>query len=97
MALRKTVAAKTLDLFETVSGKIRRITACDHVADHLVFELADGADIAERCHRTAQAVGLLGRELRGIDSDPHCLLPKKGHPEGLVTHTEKLVLVAMPG
>jgi hypothetical protein len=73
VAFRKTVGAKTLDLVKTAFGEFRRVAARDHVADHLVLELADGADIAESRHRAAQAVGFLGRELCCLDRNPHRL------------------------
>ena len=91
MAFRKTVTAKSLDLLKTVFGEFRRVAARDHVADHLVFELADGADIAKRRHRAAQAVGFLGRELCGLDRDPHRLLLEQRHAERLVQHLVQFI------
>src|SRR6516164_2255441 len=59
MAFRETIGAETLDLVKAALGEFRRIAARDHVADQLGFVFADGAEIAERRHRAAQAVGLL--------------------------------------
>ena len=73
----------------------RIVAARDHVADHLVFEFADGADIAERRHGAAQAVGFFGGEFRGLDGDPHRLLLEQRHAERLVQHLAQFVLVAV--
>ena len=53
MALGKTVAAEPLDLLEAISGKFGIVAASRHVADQLIFEFSDGADIAERRHGPA--------------------------------------------
>ena len=95
MAFRETIAAESLDLIEAAFREHRIVTARDHVVDHLGFELADGADIAERRHRAAQPVGLLGGKLRGLDGDPHRLFLEQRHAEGLVQHPAQFILVAM--
>jgi hypothetical protein len=53
MAFRKAVGAESLDLVEAVIGELGIVATADHVADHLGFELANGAEIAERCHGAA--------------------------------------------
>src|ERR1700744_5587697 len=91
MAFRKSVAAETLDLLKTVPGELRIVPRGDHVADHLIFELADGAEIAEGCHRASQAVGFLGRELRSLNGDPHRLFLEQRYAERLVQDVVEFV------
>src|SRR5450631_2666232 len=95
MTFWETIAAKSLDLIEAAFRKYRIVATIDHVVDHLGFELADGADIAERRHGAAQPVSFLGGEFRGLDSDTHRLLLKQRHAEGLVQDFIQFVLVAM--
>jgi hypothetical protein len=84
VGFRKAVGAKTLDLFKAVFGEFGGVTARDHVADHLVFELSDGADVTKRRHGAAQPVGFLRGEPGGLDGDPHRLLLEQRHAECLV-------------
>ena len=91
MAFRKTVTAKALDLVKAAFGEFGIVAARDHVADHLVLELADGADIAKGRHRAAQAVGLFGGEFGRLDRDPHRLFLKQRHAKRLVQHAVEFV------
>src|ERR1044072_1762753 len=93
MALGKTVAAESLDLLKTAFGKRRLVAALDDLADHFLLEGADGADIAERRHRPAPAVGFLGREFRRLDGDPHRLLLEQRHAAGFLQDLSELVFV----
>ncbi len=95
MAFGKSVFAKALDLVETVFREFLRITATDQIADHLLLEFMDGADMAERGHRAAQLVGFVGREFRSLDGDPHRLFLKQGNAEGFSEDGLKFVLVAI--
>src|SRR5690242_19648097 len=91
MTFRKAVGPKTLDLLETVLGKLWIVTPPDHVSDQLVLEISDRPDIAERRHRTAQPIGLLGGESGRLDRDAHRLFLKQRHAERLVQHLVQLV------
>src|SRR3546814_17941810 len=59
MAFGKAIAAEPLDLLETAFSEILLIAAPHHAAAHLVAEIFDRPDVAERRHRAAQAVGFL--------------------------------------
>ena len=95
VALGKAVFAKALDLVKTIFGEFLGVAAPDQIADHLLLEFMDGADMAERGHCPAQLVGFVGREFRRLDGDAHGLFLEQGHAEGLVQHPAQLVLVAM--
>ena len=97
MAFRKTVAAKSLDLLKTVFGEFGVVAARDHVADHLVFEIADGADVTKRRHRAAQAVGFFRREFCRLDRDPHRLFLEQRNAERLVQHLVEFIGGAVLG
>src|ERR1035438_10304722 len=92
MTFGETIAAKSLDLIEAAFRKYRIVATIDHVIDHLGFELADGADIAERRHGAAQPVGFLGGKFRGLDGDTHRLLLEQWHAEGLVQDLIQFIL-----
>jgi hypothetical protein len=60
VAFGKAVFAEALDLLEAALGEIALVAARDHALDHLVAELADGADIAEGRHGAAQPLASSG-------------------------------------
>src|SRR5260370_35089815 len=97
MAFRETVAAETLDLLEAAFRKRRIVAARDHVADHLVFEFADGADVPKRRHRAAQSVGFFGSKFCRLDGDAHRLFLKQRYTERLVQDIIQFILVTMVG
>ncbi len=74
MAFGKAVGAEALDLLEAALGEIPGVAALDHAADEHLLERVDGAEIAERRHGAAQAVGLGRRELRRDHGELHRLL-----------------------
>lgn len=86
VAFRKAVFAKALNLVEATLGEVTLIAALDHAFDHHLFELVDRADMAKRCHGTAQAVGLFGAELCSHHGDLHRLLLKQRHPKRTPEH-----------
>ena len=92
VALREAVLAEALDLAEAALGEVPVVAARGHAFDHLALEGVDGADMAEGGHGPAQPVRLLGRELGGLDRDPHRLLLEQGHAFGLAEHALELVL-----
>ena len=91
MAFGKTVAAEPLDLLEAVPGEIGRIAARHHAPDHLFLESADRAGIAEGRHGLAQAVRLIGGELRGLHGEPHRLFLEQRHAHGLAENLVQFV------
>ncbi len=97
VAFRETVRAETLDLIKTVFREFRIVAAPDHVAGHLLLEIADGADIAKRRHRTTQSVRLFRRKSRRLDRDPHRLLLKQGYAERLVQDLVEFVRRSVRG
>ena len=91
MAFGKAVAAEALDLLEAAFGEVAVIAARRHAADHLLAERVDGADIAERRHGAAQAVGLFRRELRRHDGELHRLFLEQRHAQRLAQHLFQFV------
>ena len=76
MAFRKTIFAKAFDLFEDALSKIALITAFQHAAQNAFIETGDAAFALPRRHRTAQCIGLTGREASRQNRDLHDLLLK---------------------
>ena len=91
MALRKAVFAEASDLREAVLGEGAVVATRHHAVHHPALELVDGADMTEGGHGTTQLVRLFGRELRGLDRDPHRLLLKERHAQGLAQHVLQLI------
>ena len=58
VALGKTVLAKALDLVEAALRKVARVTALDHLGDHLLLELADRAWATEGRHGLSELIDL---------------------------------------
>src|SRR5690606_9640397 len=79
MALGKTVLAKTLDLVEASLSKVARVAALDHLGDHLLLKLADGARTAESSHGLSQLVDLGIVEARRDHGNAHRLLLEERH------------------
>ena len=81
MALRKAVFTKTLDLFEQGVGKLLRVAACQHAADHALIELVHSTLALPGGHGAAQTVRLTSAEARRQHGNPHHLLLKNRHSE----------------
>ena len=82
MAFGKAIAAEPLDLLEAALGEVAAyIRARPCRSTIFVTEIVDRADIAERRHRAAQAIGFLGREARRDDRQLHRLLLKERHAD----------------
>ena len=82
MTLGEPVVGEASDLLEAPLRRLRRVAVRQHAADELVPEPADRSHPAERRDRAAQVVGLLRREARPHDGDPHRLLLEQRHAEG---------------
>ena len=91
MAFGKTVRAEALDLLETGDDEFFLITARDHAADEFLPEGADGADMAERRHGAAQAIGFVGGEFGGDDGQPHRLFLEQRHAHGFLKNVMQFV------
>ena len=74
MAFGKAVFAKAFHLLETTMGESRIIAARDHAGDHHLLVVLDRANLAERRHGTAQAIGLVSGKAGRIDGNLHGLL-----------------------
>ena len=81
MTLRKTVFTKALDLLEQGVGKLLRVAARKHAADHSIVELVHPALAFPGGHGAAQTVRLAGTETRCQHGDSHHLLLKNRHSE----------------
>src|SRR6185295_3194536 len=95
MALWKPICAKPFNLPEAAFSKISFIATSHHPSDHFLAKLMDVADIAERCHGTAQTVRLISSEFGGLDRDPHCLLLKKRNTQSLFEYSFELTRVTV--
>ena len=92
MALRKAVAAETLELAEGLLGEVLLITAFDHAVDQLVLEPGHAASEFKRGHGAAKLVCLTRREAGAFNCDSHRLFLEQRHAQGFAKHLLKLGL-----
>ena len=86
MAFRKTIFAKTFNLFEAALGKIALIATRHHAIDKAQPELMNNAGFAKGRHSAAQAVGLGGGKACRNNGNAHGLLLKQWHAQRLAQH-----------
>ena len=91
MGFGEAVVPEPLDLAEAALRKLRVVAARHHAPDHLLLQLAERAAPAEGGHGATQRVRLVRRELRRLHGEPHRLLLKERHAEGLLEHPAQLV------
>src|SRR6185437_167717 len=91
MAFGESVAAEAFDLPEAAFGEILFVTTAYHAVDHLLAELVDGSDMAERRHCAAQAIGFLRRELCRHNGKLHGLFLEQRHALGLAENILQFV------
>src|SRR6185437_14648706 len=91
MAFGESVAAEAFDLPEAAFGEILFVTATHHAVHHLLAELVDGADMTERRHGAAQAIGFLRRELCRHNGKLHGLFLEQRHALGFAENILQFV------
>src|SRR3546814_14124794 len=87
-----TLFPSPLDLLETAFSEILLIAAPHHAADHLVAEIVDRPDVAERRHRAAQAVGFLGGEIGSDHRQLQRLFLELRNAQGVLQDVVQLIL-----
>ena len=88
----KTIRAKAFDLFETSCGEFWIVAAFRHAGYKFVAKIIHRANVAERGHGAAQAIGLLCCEFCGHDGKLHGLFLEQWHAHGFAEHVDQFVL-----
>ena len=91
MAFGKAVGPEPLDLGKAAHREIIVIAVLAHAAQEQGAECTDAPVFLERRERAAQAVRLIGGEIRAHDGDLHRLFLKQRHAQRLAQHRAEFV------
>ncbi len=95
VALREAIGAEALDLLEAAFGEGAVVAAAGHALDELVPVGPQPPVGAESRHGAAQTVGLAVGKPGRLDGQPHGLLLKERHAEGLLQNRLQFIRRAM--
>ena len=91
MAFWKPIFAKAFDLVKTALGEAWLIAARHHALHQLDTESVNGTNLAEGCHGTAQAIGLIRCETTSHNGNFHSLFLEEWYAQGLAQNRFQLL------